>query len=209
MKLGTIVCAAALVGGLFTLSAALPTQDRGDGAAEETAGGGTAEMAAMMEALAKAAAPGEQHAQLATWEGRWKLVVKHWMDPDMPPGESEAVSTFKMLMDGRYLLENVDGTTPMGPFQGMGITAFDNISQQFVNLWMDSMGTGVMISHAPAGDGAAIQYRGEYNNPMTGGPSKVRSEMLYVGADERTFTMWEDRDGSEVKTMEISYKREG
>jgi hypothetical protein len=200
---------AALVGGRFTLSAALPMQDRGDGAAKQEAPGGMEEMAAMMEAFMKAATPGPQHAQLATWDGRWTLVVKHWMDPNMPPQESDATSTFKMLMDGRYLLENVDGTTPMGPFQGMGITAFDNVSQQFVNLWMDSMGTGVMISHAPAGDGAAIQYRGEYNNPMTGGPSKVRSEMLYVGADERTFTMWEDRDGSEVKTMEISYKREG
>jgi hypothetical protein len=182
-------------------------QDRGDGAAKQEAPGGMEEMAAMMEAFMKAATPGPQHAQLATWDGRWKLVVKHWMDPNMPPQESDATSTFKMLMDGRYLMENADGSTPMGPFKGMGITAFDNVSQKFVNVWMDNMGTGIMIARAPAGDGSVIKYAGKYNNPLGGAETAFRAEMVYTSPDARKYTMWEDRAGKEVKVMEITYER--
>ncbi|MHC5210959.1 MAG: DUF1579 family protein [Planctomycetota bacterium] len=207
MKIRTIACAAALVGGLLTLSATLPTQDAGTRAEGEAPAGGMEEMTAMMEAYMKAGMPGEQHAQLATWEGRWDLVVKHWGDPAMPPSESRATSTFKMAMDGRFLFEDVEGTTPMGPFTGMGLTAFDNVVQKYVNIWIDSTGTGVMIASSTAGSTDAIDYAGEFNNPMTGGPTKFRSQMQFTGPDERTFLMWEDRDGTEVKSMEINYKR--
>jgi hypothetical protein len=203
----TIVCATALVGGLLTLSAALPVQDapaREDGQAGVPV---SAEEAAMYELFMKAAAPGEHHAQLATWEGTWDLVVKHWMDPNMPPGESDATSVFKTVMGGRYVIEDVEGTTPMGPFQGMGMTGFDNVTQQYVNTWIDNMSTGVMVARGgPAVDGV-VSMTGNMSSPMVGGLQAFRSELKLISVDERLFTMWEDRDGTEVKTMEITYKR--
>lgn len=209
MKTTAIVCAAVVGGALLTLtlSAALPVQDAATPAGQDPPAGDMEDMGAMMEAWMQASTPGEPHAMLATTAGVWNLDVKHWMDPSMPPQESKATSTFEIAMGGRYLVEHAEGTSMVGPFQGMGLTAFDNVTQQFVNVWVDNMGTGVMIARGgPAVDGV-YEMTGEYPNVMTGSPTGFRSRMEYLGDDERFFTMWEDRGGAEAKVMEIRYVR--
>src|SRR5262245_10886826 len=74
--------------------------DKKDGAPDEKA---------IMEAMMKAATPGEQHKQLAGFAGSWDLTMKMWMDPSKPPTESKATSEGKMIMEGRYLEEKVVG----------------------------------------------------------------------------------------------------
>ena len=105
------------------------------------------------------------------------------------------------------LIEHVEGTTPMGPFQGMGITAFDNITGQFFNVWIDSMSTGVMLARGGRPEGDVQAMTGEYPNPATGTLTGFRSQMRLEGPDRRTYTMWESRGDGEAKTMEIHYTR--
>ena len=60
--------------------AAEPKQDKPAGA--------PAMGAAEMEAMMKAATPGDQHKMLARMVGDWTFTQKFWMAPGQPPGES-------------------------------------------------------------------------------------------------------------------------
>lgn len=142
----------------------------------------SAEDEAMMAAWDEFMTPGTQHLGLAATAGRWKLHLTHWMRPGVPAEESDAVATLESFADGRYLIERVEGDTPMG--------------------------TGSMRSE---GDGDAnarmIRYSGTFDDPMNGGESNVRSERQVLSDDSFIFKMWMEMDGQEFKTMEILYTR--
>jgi len=171
-------------------------------------------MATMME-LAK---PGENHKLLAHGLGAWTYTVKMWMDPDgkTPPLESSGSAVTRELMNGRFFLSEHTGKMQMpGPdgkltdmeFRGMSIEGYDNVKKRFVASWIDNMGTGIMnlegMYNAPT---KTFVYRGEYE-PMPGMKTKVREVIKVIDHDHHTFEFYEDRGGTEVRTMEIQYTR--
>ena len=64
---------------------------------------------AMMEVYTKLAAPGEQHKQLASLAGSWTTKTKEWMEPNKSPTESTGSAEMKMLLDGRFLQQELTG----------------------------------------------------------------------------------------------------
>jgi hypothetical protein len=98
---------------------------------------------AMMEAMAKAATPGEPHKKLNALEGSWECTVKFWMEPGKPPSESKATSENKWILGGRYLEEKVVGEFGGMKFEGLGIVGYDNVQKRFHSTWFDNFGTGV------------------------------------------------------------------
>src|SRR5262249_43819145 len=103
----------------------------------------SAQQQAMMDKMMKAATPGPQHQMLKKMAGEWNAKVKFQMDPTQPWQESQSTSTITMLMDGRYCQEVVSGQMMGGPFNGMGITGYDNVIGKYVGTWIDNMGTGI------------------------------------------------------------------
>jgi hypothetical protein len=94
------------------------------------------------------------------------------------------------------------------PFEGHGILGYNNLTKQYDHVWMDSMSTGMMLSHGTAGADGAITMTGEYDDAMTGGKTKTRTISRTVNDNEQTFEMYETRGSTpEVKSMEITYKR--
>jgi len=173
------------------------------------------EMMAMMMELAK---PGENHKLLATGVGAWTYAVKMWMNPDpkAPPIESAGSSVVKPLMGGRYFTSEHTGKMPMPgadgkmtemEFKGMSIEGYDNAKKKFVANWIDNMGTGIMNMEGDY-DAAtkSFTYLGTYEM-MPGMKTKVRQVIKVQDHDHRTFEFYEDRGGTEVKTMEIAYTR--
>src|SRR5690348_10350298 len=71
---------------------------------------------AAMDAMMKAAAPGEAHKKLATLVGTWDATVKTYMRPDAPPAISHAVGTNKMILGGRYVQQDFNGDFAGMPF---------------------------------------------------------------------------------------------
>jgi len=184
-----------------------------DAAKKEQKQPNEAEMMAMMTELAK---PGENHKLLATGLGHWTYVVKMWMDPSAPPTESSGSSVAKEAMGGRYVLTEhtgkmqmpgADGKLTEVEFKGMAIEAYDNVKKKFVSSWIDNMGTGILLSE---GDydavGRKFTYLSEYEM-MPGMKTKVRETITINDKDHRTFEFFENRGGTEVKTMEIKYTR--
>jgi hypothetical protein len=183
----------------------------GDKAASDQAGGG--DMMAMMMELAK---PGENHKLLAGGVGSWTYTVKWWMSPDAAPSESMGTTVTRATMGGRYFISEHTGKMQMpGPdgkmmdmeFKGMATEGYDNVKKKFVASWIDNMGTGIIRMEGDY-DAAtkSLTYRAE-QEMMPGMKMKIREVIKFTDKDHRMFEWYEDRDGKEVKTMEIAYTR--
>ncbi len=110
---------------------------------------------AMMAKMMELAKLGENHKLLADLAGTWNYTVKMWMDPSAPPQESKGKAVRKAIMDGRYYtgeftgkmeMPGVDGKTTEMTFQGRSVEGYDNAKQKFISIWMDNMGTGIMMA---------------------------------------------------------------
>jgi hypothetical protein len=177
-------------------------------AADQGAGQQEMDMAALMEAYARYGTPGEHHRQLAERAGTFQVKVTVWPAPGAPPDVSEGTSERTLMMDGRYLMERFSGTTPMGPFQGIGVTGFDNIKQRFVAIWIDSMSTGIFTSESTRIGNNAVEYRGESPDPMTSSFITTRSVDTKVDANTFRYESYTPLPGGgEFKNMEIVYTR--
>ena len=169
-------------------------------------------MAAMMD-LAK---PGENHKHFESLAGQWTYTVKWWMNPQTPPSESSGTTVSKLVMGGRYLVSNHSGKMSMpGPdgksmdmtFEGMAIEGYDNVKKKYVSSWIDNMGTGIENSEGTFDPTTkSLTYLGTFE-PVPGTVTKVRQVVKCTDSDHFSMEMFEDRGGTQVKTMEISYTR--
>jgi Protein of unknown function (DUF1579). len=163
---------------------------------------------AMMEVYTKLAAPGEQHKQLASLAGSWTTKTKEWMEPNKPPVESTGSAEMKMLLDGRFLQQELTGQMMGQPFSGIEITAYDNLLKRYVTSWMSTMGTGIFTMEGTAStDGKTITLKGQHAEPG-GGYMKHRAIWKIVDNNTQTFDMYGAHPGEkEWKMMEMTYTR--
>ena len=164
---------------------------------------------ALAEMMAKMAAPGPHHERLKKLAGSWNLTVKWTWDPAQPMQETKSTSTMTTVMDGRYCQEQATGEMMGRPFNGMGLTGYDNVLKKYVSVWIDNMGTGIMSSQGtPDASGSVVNWIGENSDPMTGKTSKVRMVTRFLDDNHHVFEMYiKDPAGKEYKTMEIAYER--
>ena len=163
---------------------------------------------AMMELWKKLGTPGEPHKVFASLAGHWTTQTKEWMEPGKPPMESTGTAEMKMLLDGRFLYQEYHGQMMGQPFSGIGIDAYDNMTQKYVTAWMDTMGTGIFMMEGTASpDGKTITLHGSHPEPG-GGRMTHRAVWTLVDANSQTFDMYgAHHGGPEMKMMEILYSR--
>lgn len=171
------------------------------------------DMQAMMEAVNKAMTPGPEHARLAKAVGTWDGAMRMWFDPAGPPQENACVSTFTSIMGGRYTECRTSGRIAMGEavsdFEGRGIYGFNNVSRAYESIWIDNMGTAVMVAtgHASA-DGRVINWSGKMTDPAVGKAVDFREVETWIDDDTMLLEMYgPGADGKEFKSMEISFTR--
>jgi hypothetical protein len=166
------------------------------------------ERKAAMMAYEAAATPGPNHAFLAKMAGRWKTTVKMWMVPGEPE-VTEGVSENKMILGGRFLLQEFEGTAMGKPFKGMGLTGFDNVAMTFTSVWVDNMGTGMMTGTGQLdAAGKVLSSVDVFNDPTAGGPKESRSTLALKDDGSVVMEMYDRMpDGKEVKVLEITYTR--
>ena len=174
----------------------------------QEAGTPSAEQQAMMEAYQRAATPGAQHASLAKMAGDFTLTVKSYMEPGAEPEVSAATATRRLILGGRYLEEVVKGTMMGQPFEGRGISGYDNVSGEWWGTWIDTMSTGIMISRGEWDEAAGVgTFTGEYNDAVTGKVQTSRMTSRRLPNGDEVMEMYMPTPGGEVKAMEILYKR--
>lgn len=169
------------------------------------------EAAKRMAAMLTAGQPGLEHQKMMARTGTWDLDVKFWMGPGAPEQSSKAEATIAPILGGRFLEERVKGEFFGSPFEGFGITGYDNAAKQFVGLWIDNMMTGFLESRGTAAaDGKSITSTNTMTNPETGKPETSRSVWTMVDPTTMKYeTFDKGPDGKEFKAMEITYKRRG
>jgi hypothetical protein len=164
---------------------------------------------AEMEAMMKAATPGDAHKKLNPMAGTFTADVKMWMQPGAPPSGGTGVAENRWALDGRFLQQNFTGTFMGMPFTGVGYTGYDNIRKKYIGTWMDTMTTSMMISTGTANaDGKSYTFTSSMDDPMTGKSSPVKETVTVVDDDHHTLEMWgAGPDGKMFKMMEIAYTR--
>jgi hypothetical protein len=162
---------------------------------------------AAMEAMQKAATPGEQHKKLEAMVGTFDVKVKMWMDPSKPAEESTGTSENTWVLGNRFVQTKHEGTFMGQPFSGIGYTGYDNVTKKYVGTWMDTASTGVMVSKGTMA-GNVMKSSASMADPMTGKMTTMSMKTTVADDDHHTMEMWgPGPDGKNYKMMEITYTR--
>jgi hypothetical protein len=204
MKVRTRV-AGILALGIVALASTAMAADKGKKAAKA----GPPDEKAAMEAMMKAATPGEPHKKLEAMVGTFDVKMKMWMDPSKPPEESVGKSENKWVLGNRYVQQTYEGTFMGQPFSGMGYTGYDNITKKYIGTWMDTGSTAMMNMTGKAdASGNVMTFSGMMNDPMTGKACKLTTKSTVTDNDHMLMEMWgPDPSGKVYKMMEIAYTR--
>jgi hypothetical protein len=164
---------------------------------------------AMMEVWQKHSTPGPEHKLLAAMAGDWTYDAKFWMAPDAPPMEMKGTAKRTLIMGGRFLQDDVANANGSMPFQGLGLTGYDNHTKKYVATWVDSMTTSIMQSTGEASaDGKTITLHHEDFDPMFNQKVKARDVTRITGPDSNVTVFYKTTpDGKEMKSGEIVFSR--
>ena len=164
-----------------------------------------------MQACMMAATPGKPHAYLAEGVGEWTGKNQTWMGPNTEPMSSESTTTVTPMMDGRFVKVDMKGEMPgAGPFNGFAINGYDNVSGQFVAVWIDNMGTGMANGTGKlSDDGKVMTWTFTFNCPITKKPAIIRQVETTTGPDAKTLEVFtaDPKTGEEYKMMSVELAR--
>ncbi len=174
-------------------------------------------MEEMMKKMEAAGKPGAEHKALEPLVGEWNAEVKCWMAPEGQPTVTKATAKTTWVMDGRFIQEEFNGEFMGKPFRGLSITGYDNTKQEYKNVWLDDMHTGLFTSAGKAqpsatgrgeAEGQVITLEGKYDCPMTGRKDVTMKQVLrIINKDKHIFEMHDPSLTGNTKTMEITYTR--
>jgi len=168
----------------------------------------TPQQKAMMDAWMKFATPGDAHKALDSMVGTWDAKVTLWEAPGTEPHTSTATSESRWMLGNRYVQETVNGSFMGMPFQGLGITGYDNAKKQYFNTWFDNFGTGYMTSVGSMPDAKTFSMKTSTTDPMTGKDMPGETRITIADADHHMMESWAPGpDGKMFKNMQIDYTR--
>ena len=169
----------------------------------------SADEKAAMEAMMKAATPGDMHKKLSAMVGTFDVKVTMWNAPGQEPAVSTGTSENSWVLGGRYVEQKFNGNFMGMPFDGIGYTGYDNIKKQYVGTWMDNFSTQVMMSSGnSSADGKTYEFTSSMSDPMSGKSMPVQEKVTVLDGDHHTMEMWGPApDGKMYKMMEITYTR--
>jgi hypothetical protein len=164
-----------------------------------------------MERCIKAGTPGEGQARLMKDVGTWVGKSTFWMAPGMDPVVGEVTAEYAPVMDGRYVRCEMSGECPaMGPFQGLALFGFDNVSKKFVASMIDNHSTGIMQGEGELSkDGKTLNWEYVANCPRVQKPVTLRQVETATSPTTKTLEMFAEdpKSGDEFKMMSIEFTK--
>ncbi len=181
---------------------------QGSGSSETVAARkGAAPQDEHMAEMIRLGTPGPQHAALRPLEGRWKTRAKMW-NPSGEVSETEGTSVCRLVLGGRFLEERINMNLGGMPYEGWGLTGFDNREKRYVINWVDNMSTGITTG------AGSMDKSGKTLTTMSkmAGPDdrigESRMVTKIVDTNTHVFSMYHTANGKERLGMEITYTRE-
>lgn len=153
--------------------------------------------------------PGAMHAMMAKWDGTWDGEVTMWMEPGATPQVSKSTAINKMIMNGLYQQSNHSGNMMGMPFSGQSTVGYDNHKKEFISMWIDNMGSGIMVLKGPWDDASkTMTLKGTMTDPGTKQDADIKETFKIIDDNTQEMEMFVKMpDGSEFKTMNIKYTR--
>jgi hypothetical protein len=165
---------------------------------------------AQAETFARYAMPGAEHKVLDRMAGDWDTLTRYWPAPGAEPVEAKGASHRKWILDGRFLLEELDGGSLVLPFRGLALYGYDAFEQKHTSAWVDTMNTSI-LSNLGTYDRTndVVNFSGQYKDPWTGTRKKERGVTRFVSKDKHVLEIYAtEPDGKEFKMLEITYTRQ-
>jgi hypothetical protein len=158
-------------------------------------------------AFIAAATPGKMHEHLKQDVGVWNGKNTMWMGPGAEPVVTDATTTVTALYDGRFIRAEIKGEMPgMGPYDGLMISGYDNITQKFVSTWIDNVSTSMAQGEGELSkDGKTLTWTFTCNCPLNKKPMTMRQVETITGPGKKTLEMFgpEPKSGKEYQMMRI------
>jgi len=171
----------------------------------------TAEQQAMMAEWIKLSGPGEHHKHLEAFAGKWNTTTKVWMGgPGTAAVESPGTSAIRLVLGGRFLMEEHHGTMMGLPYEGVGMTGYDNYRNVYTASWCSNQGTNMLtMTGMRDPKTGTFTYYGEMDEPglkVIGRTVKYVSRV--VDEDHFVFEVVDLHAGDDYKVIEITYERQ-
>jgi len=153
--------------------------------------------------------PGDVHKMMAKWNGTWNGEVTMWMYPGAPEQKSKSTAVNKMMMNGLYQEGTHTGNMMGMPFNGKSLVAYDIHKNEFMNTWIDNMGSGIMLLKGPWDEATkTVTLKGRMTDAGTKGDVDVKETFKIIDDNTQEMEMFMVMpDGKEFKTMNIRYTR--
>ncbi|MCA8988341.1 MAG: DUF1579 domain-containing protein [Planctomycetaceae bacterium] len=154
------------------------------------------------------ATPGKPHQQLQQMVGSWKTITHDYQSNPGQVIKSEGTSVFTSIMEGRFVKHVHHSTLNGQPFEGFGLSGYDNTQKKFVGFWVDNMGTGFLPLDGTYDETTRTwTEQGDYHSPL--GKMSFQALTQLKDDDHMGFTMFLlPEGGEEVKILEIEYTRQ-
>lgn len=155
------------------------------------------------------ATPTKAHEMLAKDTGIWDADMSFWSPENPEPQKATSVAEYKMILGGKYQEAKYTGEIWGMPFEGRGLTAFDNATEEFIATWIDNMGTGVLVSKGKYDEATkTLTFNGKMVDPVTKKEKQIKEVITYIDDNNQKMEMFDiDENGKEFKNMEILSKR--
>jgi len=166
-------------------------------------------MKEMMEKAARWTQPGENHAFLQRFLGRWDIEIRFFMGGQPTPPE-KGTSEGRWLIDGRWLQLDWNGSMLGMKAQGTSLIGYDNFKMSFVSTSVTSGDTAMVHAEGDlTQDKQSLLMYGTLDEYLTGEHDKmVKYAWRFVSADEMRLEVHDLPIGETgTKVLEISYKR--
>jgi hypothetical protein len=165
---------------------------------------------AQAETFARYAMPGPEHKLLDRMAGNWDAITRYWPAPGAEPVESKGSCRRKWILDGRFLMEELDGGNLVLPFRGLGLYGYDSFEQKHTSAWVDTMNTSILTNlgtYDKTND--MVNFAGQYKDPWTGTKKPERGLTRFQSKDKHALEIYvTEPDGKEFKMLEITYTRQ-
>ncbi len=89
------------------------------------------------------ATPSAQHKLLEEYAGKWDITVE--VSVEGTPIKQTGTATTHMILGGRYQETDFEVDDQSADMRGRQLIAYDNATQEYIYIWLDTYGTGVMI----------------------------------------------------------------
>lgn len=204
------IVSAACLGGIATLLiAAAPAADVEMHPSHPLAKAADADPNEMMQKWMAVNASRPAHEWLGHFVGEWDIEMSMWMDPGAPPTQSKGHASVSWKFPGKFIQEDFSSDFMGTPYKGFGMTGFDNNRNQFVSMWCDAMGTGMMqMTGSVDPEMKTMCLVGSMDEPMTGEMGKAVMYVVTIHSPDRhSAEMKEIIYGEPFTVMRIDYKR--